>query len=135
MTITPRSALDRVVRYRYHPIVDLISTGAHKFLPVENFRNDDHAGHRIDQRIRPNFSRRCAVARVGLATAAVVASLCLAGNGAAWGDWAQWGDLGNGRYRNPVLPADYSDLDAIRVGDDYYAISSTFQFSPGMAER
>lgn len=44
----------------------------------------------------------------------------------------QWGDQGDGTYRNPVLPADYSDLDAIRVGDDYYAISSTMQFSPGM---
>jgi beta-xylosidase len=44
----------------------------------------------------------------------------------------KWGDQGNGRYVNPVLPADYSDLDAIRVGDDYYAISSTMQFSPGM---
>lgn len=45
---------------------------------------------------------------------------------------ARWGDQGDGTYRNPVLPADYSDLDAIRVGSDYYAISSTFQFSPGM---
>jgi len=44
----------------------------------------------------------------------------------------KWGDQGNGTYVNPVLRADYSDLDAIRVGDDYYAISSTMQFSPGM---
>ena len=43
-----------------------------------------------------------------------------------------WGDQGNGTYANPLLPADYSDLDAIRVGEDYYAISSTMQFSPGM---
>lgn len=50
----------------------------------------------------------------------------------AWGDWTTWGDLGNSQYRNPVLPADYSDLDFIRVGTDYYAISSTFQYSPGM---
>jgi beta-xylosidase len=35
-------------------------------------------------------------------------------------------------YANPVLPGDFSDLDAIRVGDDFYAISSTFQYSPGM---
>ena len=44
----------------------------------------------------------------------------------------KWGDQGDGTYVNPVLPADYSDLDAIRVGNDYYAISSTMQFSPGM---
>ncbi len=44
----------------------------------------------------------------------------------------KWGDQQNGNYVNPVIPADYSDLDAIRVGNDYYAISSTMQFSPGM---
>ena len=49
-----------------------------------------------------------------------------------WGSWQAWGDQGDGTYRNPVLPADYSDLDCIRVGDDYYAISSTMQLSPGM---
>jgi beta-xylosidase len=49
-----------------------------------------------------------------------------------WGDWLAWGDQGDGTYRNPVLPADYSDLDCIRVGADYYAISSTFQYSPGI---
>jgi beta-xylosidase len=67
-----------------------------------------------------------------LAGAVALSGPCWAGEQAT-GRSAQWGDLGNGRYRNPVLPADYSDLDAIRVGDDYFAISSTFQFSPGMA--
>ena len=52
---------------------------------------------------------------------------------AAWGQWSAWGDQGDGTYRNPVAPADYSDLDAIRVDDDYYAISSTIHVSPGMA--
>ena len=49
----------------------------------------------------------------------------------AWGDWQEWGEA-SPMYRNPIVPADYSDLDCIRVGDDYYAISSTMQFSPGM---
>lgn len=49
-----------------------------------------------------------------------------------WGDWRSWGDQGDGTFHNPVLPADYSDIDCIRVGSDYYAISSTFQYSPGM---
>jgi beta-xylosidase len=44
----------------------------------------------------------------------------------------KWGDQGNGRFVNPILPGDFSDLDAIRVGDDFYAISSTMQYSPGM---
>ena len=44
----------------------------------------------------------------------------------------QWGDQGNNTYANPILPADFSDLDAIAVGDTFYAISSTMQYSPGM---
>lgn len=49
-----------------------------------------------------------------------------------WGNWIQWGEQETGIYRNPIIPADYSDIDCIKVGEDYYAISSTFQFSPGM---
>src|ERR1035437_6546129 len=32
-------------------------------------------------------------------------------------------DNGDGTYTNPVLYADYSDPDAIRVGDDYYLVA------------
>lgn len=53
-------------------------------------------------------------------------------NPQSWGNWRCWGGQPGGTYRNPIIPADYSDIDCIRVGDDYYAISSTFQFSPGM---
>ena len=35
-------------------------------------------------------------------------------------------------FVNPVLPADYSDLDCIRSGDRFYAITSTLHCSPGM---
>lgn len=49
-----------------------------------------------------------------------------------WGEWDRWGDCGDGTYRNPVIPSDYSDLDCIKVGKEYYAITSTFQFSPGV---
>lgn len=44
----------------------------------------------------------------------------------------RYGDLGNGNYQNPILPADFSDPDITSVGADYYAISSTFQYSPGV---
>ena len=44
----------------------------------------------------------------------------------------EWGDQRDGTYANPVMPGDFSDLDAIRVGADFYAISSTFQYSPGL---
>ncbi len=37
---------------------------------------------------------------------------------------APWiADRGDGTYRNPVLFADYSDPDAIRVGSDLYVVS------------
>jgi beta-xylosidase len=44
----------------------------------------------------------------------------------------EWGAQPGGTYANPVLPADFSDLDATAVGDTYYAITSTMQYSPGM---
>ncbi len=67
--------------------------------------------------------------------ALVVAAVCSSIGGRAWGDvgnMGSWGDQGDGTYKNPVLPGDYSDIDVIRVGSDYYMISSTFQFSPGV---
>src|SRR4051812_23113477 len=39
-----------------------------------------------------------------------------------------WGDQGDGTYKNPILKSDYSDPDAIRVGDDFYLIASDFHF-------
>ena len=41
-------------------------------------------------------------------------------------------DLGNGRYHNPIINADYSDPDVIRVGDDYYMTASSFNCVPGL---
>ncbi|MFI5129730.1 MAG: glycoside hydrolase 43 family protein [Chitinophagales bacterium] len=41
-------------------------------------------------------------------------------------------DNGDGIYKNPVINADYSDPDAIRVGDDYYLVSSSFEDIPGL---
>jgi beta-xylosidase len=41
-------------------------------------------------------------------------------------------DLGDGTYKNPVLYADYSDPDAIRVGSDFYLIASSFNQVPGI---
>lgn len=37
-----------------------------------------------------------------------------------------------GTYRNPVLHADYSDPDVIRVGSDFFLVSSSFQAAPGL---
>ncbi|MBE5843912.1 MAG: glycosyl hydrolase 43 family protein [Butyrivibrio sp.] len=41
-------------------------------------------------------------------------------------------DNGDGTYTNPVLYCDYSDPDAIRVGDDYYLVASSFTNTPGL---
>src|SRR6476660_4391231 len=41
-------------------------------------------------------------------------------------------DNGDGTYKNPIIDADYSDPDAIRVGDDYYMIASSFDAVPGL---
>ena len=41
-------------------------------------------------------------------------------------------DLGNGKYKNPVLYADYSDPDVCRVGNDYYMVASSFANTPGL---
>lgn len=41
-------------------------------------------------------------------------------------------DRGDGTYRNPILFADYSDPDVIRVGRDYYLVASSFNAAPGL---
>lgn len=41
-------------------------------------------------------------------------------------------DNGDGTYKNPVIHADYSDPDAIRVGNDYYMTASSFNHVPGL---
>lgn len=35
-------------------------------------------------------------------------------------------------YRNPVIHADYSDPDVVRVGDDFYMTASSFNHVPGL---
>ncbi len=44
--------------------------------------------------------------------------------------WAP--DNGDGTYKNPVLFADYSDPDVIRVGSDFYLVASSFNAIPGL---
>lgn len=36
------------------------------------------------------------------------------------------------RYVNPVICADYSDPDVIRVGEDFYMVCSSFNYTPGV---
>ncbi|WP_082616552.1 glycoside hydrolase 43 family protein [Massilia sp. Root418] len=57
------------------------------------------------------------------------AGFALAAEPAA-GPWSA--DLGDGHYRNPILHADYSDPDVIRVGEMFYMTSSSFSNAPGL---
>jgi beta-xylosidase len=41
-------------------------------------------------------------------------------------------DNGDGTYKNPIIHADYSDPDVIRVGDDFYMTASSFNVAPGL---
>ena len=41
-------------------------------------------------------------------------------------------NLPGGKYRNPVINADYSDPDVCRAGNDYYMTSSSFACFPGL---
>jgi beta-xylosidase len=41
-------------------------------------------------------------------------------------------DNKNGTFTNPVIHADYSDPDAIRVGKDFYLVASSFENIPGL---
>lgn len=60
-------------------------------------------------------------------TLAVLSIVVLLSRGAATNN-VTWGDQGDGTYRNPILKADYSDPDVIRVGDDFYMVASDFHF-------
>jgi beta-xylosidase len=41
-------------------------------------------------------------------------------------------DQGDGTFKNPILHADYSDPDVIRVGDSYFMVASSFNCIPGI---
>ncbi|WP_242082400.1 glycoside hydrolase 43 family protein [Aestuariivivens sediminis] len=41
-------------------------------------------------------------------------------------------DQGDGTYKNPILHADYSDPDVVRVGEDYFMTASSFNVAPGL---
>ena len=42
------------------------------------------------------------------------------------------GDLGNGKYKNPILHVDYSDPDVCAGEEGYYMTASSFNSSPGL---
>ncbi|HEX2853948.1 MAG TPA: glycoside hydrolase 43 family protein [Opitutaceae bacterium] len=68
-----------------------------------------------------------ALVRHGAFAFPMVLTAAVAPNPAPWTP-----DQGDGTFKNPVLHADYSDPDAIRVGDDFWLVSSSFNHAPGL---
>lgn len=62
-------------------------------------------------------------------SAGVLLALAMAGTAQAQA-WSP--DAGNGMYRNPIVYADYSDPDVVRVGNDFYMTSSSFNSVPAL---
>jgi len=58
--------------------------------------------------------------------------LCCLVNGSDFCSHVWVADNGDGTYKNPVLHADYSDPDVIRVGNEFYLVSSSFECVPGL---
>jgi len=59
-------------------------------------------------------------------------AVALGFNARAVSQTGSWGDQGDGTYKNPILNADYPDVDIEQVGDTYYMITSTNHYAPGM---
>ncbi|BCU78097.1 glycoside hydrolase 43 family protein [Luteolibacter sp. LG18] len=60
----------------------------------------------------------------------LAAALCSAAASLPAHAWQS--DNGDGTFTNPPLYADYPDPDVIRVGDDFYFVTTTFANSPGL---
>ncbi|HTJ51510.1 MAG TPA: glycoside hydrolase 43 family protein [Cyclobacteriaceae bacterium] len=58
--------------------------------------------------------------------------LVLTGNNLMAQKPSNFGDQHDGTYRNPIVYADYSDPDVIRVDEDYYMTASSFHCMPGL---
>lgn len=65
-----------------------------------------------------------------VAPALLCASMAVAADNYVSKVWSP--DNGDGTYTNPVLNADYSDPDVVRVGNDYYMTSSSFCDFPAL---
>jgi len=78
-------------------------------------------------RLAPFTSKQLAI---GNWKSAILLSLFLSPPFLAQSVWQP--DNRNGTYKNPIIFADYSDPDVIRVGDDFYLTSSSFNSAPGL---
>ncbi len=68
--------------------------------------------------------------KIGLLAGLLLVTLSWAAGAVAPAPWSP--DLGDGTYKNPIIFADYSDPDVVRVGGDFYLVSSSFTCVPGL---
>ena len=64
---------------------------------------------------------------IGIQTVALMALF----GPAAYGQSGWTADNGNGTFTNPILWGDWPDPDIIRVGDDFYLVSTSMHYVPG----
>jgi beta-xylosidase/lysophospholipase L1-like esterase len=107
-------------RYFWH-----LAPGVSRHFP-EGLVDNTHFSERGARAVADLFARE--LRRQGIAP--LVARL--AGSAAPYRSSTWVADLGNGRYKNPVLHADYSDPDVCRAGDDFYMTASSFNCVPGL---
>ncbi len=74
------------------------------------------------------FTKYCIALACAMSPSAMMAHNCSEKPQDSDCQTARWGDLSNGTFANPILNADYSDPDVIRVGDKYYMTCSEFHF-------
>ena len=82
--------------------------------------------------LNPGHIGRGSLSRIGLFAGLIVAAIGLAQTSALYRSKVWVADNGDGTYRNPILDADYSDPDVLRIGDDYYLTASSFNAVPGL---
>ena len=89
---------------------------------VCQFRENCVSLHPKPLSVTPDMKRLICVLLIVIATTVQAIGLTTASDSLAWGD------QGDGTYRNPVINADFSDPDVIRVGERYYMVASDFHF-------
>lgn len=76
---------------------------------------------------RAGCSARAVRSRFAASSLAILAFLLSAASAELWDP-----NVGEDQYRNPIIFADYSDPDVVRVGDDFYMTASSFNAVPAL---
>jgi beta-xylosidase len=88
--------------------------------------------HKVGFMMNYSGAHFTAMVLLGVLVAGICLRISLAqeSGGKSVGPWSP--DNGDGTFKNPIIFADYSDPDVIRVGDDFYLTASSFSCFPGL---